>query len=149
MYTYFVYIYIQVVGGLRGGFVHPFSPHHITIHHIHFSPSFFTHHITKKNHIHQPISCIHLIIHHITIHHIHFSPSFIFTHHITKKNHIHQPISCTHLIIIFHLHFSSHSYHQKNSSSFIFHYHLIHHLNTPRRPLIENRLVKNIDTLIS
>ena len=84
-----LYIYI-VVGGLRGVFREGILPHHIIT-------SYFT-----------------------------ITSSFIFTHHFTKKNHIHQPISCTHLIIIFQLHFSSHHFsHQKKSSSFIFHYHLI------------------------
>ena len=104
------------------------SPSTISIFHHHF----FTLHITKKNHIHQPISCTH----HLIILQLHFSTHssyhsstpffhpFILSFFISIFLHIH--IIKKKILII---HFSP-SYH--------------HHLNYAPRSLIENRLGKNI-----
>ena len=102
-----------VVSGLWGGFMGIILPHHIItpfftiINPFHvsisssiispstisiFHASFFTHHITKKNHIHQPISCIHFT-HHSSYHSSSpFFPTFISSkknphHHFSLSSH--------------------------------------------------------------
>ena len=95
------------------------------------------------------------------VHGHHLAPSYhniIFRHHLII--HLHPPYHqekshpSTHFMHPFHYHFSTpffftSFFSSKKNPHFIFYYHIIHHLNTPQRPLIEFRLVKNIDTLIS
>ena len=141
-----------------------------------FEGIILTHHIitsyfTIINPFHVSISRIILHLHFMHHSHYHSSSSFhapfslsffifisctiliiILQLHFMHHSHYHSstPFSCIIHLIILHLHFSSHHFsHQKIFLIIHFSPSSHHHLNTAPRHLIEFRLVKNIDTLIS